>query len=310
MRKIATSSYLIVLLLMTFAVFTPVLDNEFVNWDDQYHLLRNPTVISLAPSNIVRIFKSIVITAYHPLPILTYALEYHFFQLNPFIYHLNNLLLHLGIVALIFSLAGRLGLSKEASFLAALIFAIHPMHLETVAWVTERKGLLYSLFYVMSLIFYTDYIQKGKKRNYFLSLLCGLLSILSKPIACSLPLILFLLDWFHKRRVNKKLFIEKIPYFLYVIPITFITYHMHARIPGRNIFEGSLTFMWSTAFYIKKFLAPLTLSPVYPLPKPQSLENMAYLSSLLLIVILIYLIYKFRENRWFLFAFCHPRDSF
>jgi len=250
MHKLTTSSYLIALLLITFAVFTPVLDNELVNWDDQYHLLNNPTVISLAPGNIARIFKSIVITAYHPIPILTYALEYHFFQFNPFIYHLNNLLLHLGIVALIFLLAGRLGLSKEASFLAALIFAIHPMHVETVAWVTERKGLLYSLFYVMSLFFYAGYIQKGKKQNYFLSLLCGLLSILSKPIACSLPLILFLLDWFFKRRVNKKLLIEKIPYFLYVIPITFITYHMHARIPGRSVGEGFLTFTWSLTFYI------------------------------------------------------------
>jgi len=130
---------------------------------------------------------------------------------DKYAYHLNNLLLHLIIVAFIFWLGLRLKLSMLGSGAAALLFGIHPMHVQSVAWVTERKDVLYSFFYVAALLSYSRYLDftkstpsiQNKKLNRFLVLTVffGILSMLSKPMALSLPFILLLLDWFQGEKL-------------------------------------------------------------------------------------------------------------
>jgi len=288
---------------ITFSVYSPSLNNSFTNWDDEAHLTEYLAIRDLNFDNLKKIFSESINKTYIPLTPLSFALEYHFFGPDPFIYHLDNILLHMGVALCVFFLGMRLGLSPFASSIAAIIFSIHPIRVETVAWITERKGLLYACFFLLSLLHYWQYIQSQKKFHYIWSLTWGLLSILSKPMALSLPLILWLLDWWARRPFSKELLLEKIPYFIYIIPITLITYMQHARIPIESIDEGLLIWIWTFIFYLRKFFFPGTVLPIYRLPPPVSLSNHNFALSLLLFLCIIFLLIRFRKNRMVMFSF-------
>ncbi len=297
------SLLLFFLLLITFLAYRPVLHNGFTNWDDDRYLLENIDIRSLAWPNIKAIFTTTVNKSYNPLTVLQFAIEYHFVKYNPFVYHLNNLLLHLSVTALIFIFALRIGLSYLAAFLAALLFGTHPMHVESVAWVTERKDVLYAFFYMLSLLSYWSYLE-GKKGQYVLSLFWGLLSILSKPMALSLPLVLFICDWLKGRSFERKIFLDKICYFVYIVPVVWMTYRFHARVPGGgNIVESFLTWVWSLTFYVKKFFFPAEFIPLYQLPRPIALGHDSYVLSIILLILIIVILIRYRKNKWLMIGF-------
>jgi len=264
--KIRIFIFLTVILTVVFFSYVPTLDNDFVLWDDDMHLLENISVRVLDFEHVGDIFKSTVNKIYIPLTTLSFAIEYHFFEYDPFVYHLDNLLLHLGVVAFIFWLGLRLGLPIAGSGIAALLFGIHPMHVESVAWVTERKDALYSFFYMAALLSYCRYLDFTKSTPSFqirksyrllvLSAVFGILSILAKPMALSLPLILLLFDWFHRRKITGAAIFEKVPVTVAIAGITWISYVGHARIPGKNIVEGLLIWPWTFVFYLRQFLFP------------------------------------------------------
>ncbi len=298
--------YFPVILSLVFIAFLPSLRGSFLNWDDDTHILENNAVGRLDLARLRRIFTSTVNDTYIPLTILSFTLEYQFFGYSAFVYHLDNLLLHLGVVGLIFIFAIRLGLSPKGAGLASLLFGIHPMHVESVAWITERKDVLYAFFYMLSLIQYSLYVQLNRWGDWALSLFYGLLSILAKPMALSLPLILFLCDWFWQRPLNRNTLRdtikEKAPFFLVIVSITGITYSLHARIPGTNPGEAILIWIWTFSFYIQKFFLPLDLSPFYALPKPVSLAQPEYLIAVGVFCLFWALLLRQRCSRWLVFA--------
>jgi len=284
------------ILIVTFVSLSPVLNNHFTNWDDHIVLTNNERVRTLAANNVKEIFTTTIQQLYIPLTILSFAVEYHFFGYDPFIYHLNNLLLHLSVIGLIYIFALRIGLSTLAAAVAALIFGIHPMHVESVAWVTERKDVLYALFYLLALINYWRYLETGRKLPYTLSLIFGLLSILAKPMALSLPLILLLCDWFFKRKRSWNMWLDKIPFLLYIIPIATITFLIHSEFLLTSNMGGGLVWIWTFVFYLKKFIAPIILVPLYHLPYPASLAHLQYSLSVGGFILLIFLIFRFRRS--------------
>ena len=290
---------LLAILAITFVSFSPTLNNDFINFDDNSHLTENPSIRSL---NIKHIFTSTVSKIYIPLTILSFSLEYHFFGLNPFIYHLDNLLLHLIVTGLVFLFTLQVGLTVRGATFAALLFGIHPMHVESVAWVTERKDVLYAAFYMGALCSYWRYLEDKRIKSYLLTIVLGMLSILAKPMALSLPLILFVCDWLKGRKFNLKVFYEKVPYFLYIIPIAWITFSLNKRIPGDNLIEGALIWVWTATFYIKKFFSLFIFIPWYSLPKPVSISNFHYASSLIILFFLLICLARYRKNRWLIFA--------
>ena len=239
---------------------------------------------------------------YIPLTLFSFALEYHFFGHNPFIYHFTNLLLHMIVTGLIFLFSLRIGANLRAAFLGALLFGLHPMHVESVAWISERKDVLYAFFYMLALCNYWSYLESKQKTPYFLTVLFGLLSILTKPMALSLPLAFFVCDWFYGRKLNAKVFADKIPHFLYIIPIAWKTYSLFSRVPFKHIENAILIWVWTFIFYIRKFVFPVNLLPHYELPHPILLFHPSYITSLWLFCLLLYLIYHFRNNRWLIFA--------
>ena len=260
--------YLLVLtiLVIVFLAFWPSVQNGFVNWDDDVHLTENPALRGLDGDHLQQIFSQTINHIYVPLTTLSFAIEYFFRQYDPFLYHLDNLLLHLLNTWLVFIICGQLGLTVRASGLAALLFGLHPTHVESVAWVTERKDVLYGAFYLLAMHLYLRYIKEANKNLYLFSWFSGLFSMLAKPMALSLPLILLVLDWLKGRKFERNLYLEKVPYVLIIVSITLITYLQHARIPAQKAGEAVLIGTWTFIFYIRKFVFPFDLCPLYKLP--------------------------------------------
>jgi len=297
--------YLLIVLVVTFLSYSSSLNNAFTNFDDSFFILKNPAIKSPTFNNIWKDFNIYEIKGYAPLTIFSFAAEYHFFKLNPFVYHLDNLILHLGVIALIFLFAQRLGLSSAAAGLAALLFGIHPMHVESVAWITERKDVLYAFFYMLSLNSYWRYLQEDKKTHFGFAYFWGLLSMFSKPMAFSLPLILLLCDWMHKRKLTIKVFVEKGLFYIYIIPIIWATYSIHAKSSAFNPSEGIPIWCWTLIFYIRKFIFPVPLHPYYELPEPITMASPAYFLPIIGTLAIMSSIYFFRKKRWFIFAFVY-----
>ena len=178
---------ILAILLVTFIAFIPALSGEFLNWDDDIYLLNNPIIRSLSSSNLKQIFFEFYYGLYNPLTNLTWAIEYSFVEYEPMLYHLNNILLHLINVFLVYTLfKSYIIKNKETALITSFLFAVAPIHVESIAWITERKDVLYTAFYLLALIFYSKYLMLNKVKFFLLGLLFFVLSILSKGMAASL----------------------------------------------------------------------------------------------------------------------------
>lgn len=292
------SSFLtaLLILLITFLIYIPSLKSGFLNWDDPSHILENKLVRSLSFENIQAIFASRIQRNLIPLTILSWAVEYHFFQFNAFIFHLNNLILHLGVTLLVYGLARQFKLNILASGCAALLFGIHPMHVESVVWLTERKDVLYGFFYMASLLSYVKYVQSKHLRWFMLSVPLGLLSMLAKPMAMTLPAVFLLVDWYFGRKDLLRISIEKGIHTLYILPLlmaSLVSYHLPVSV---------LSIIWTAVFYPFKFFVPIYLSPMYHLPKPVSLGNWPFLISVIVFIGAGVYCWMNRQKRLFIFS--------
>lgn len=300
--RFPTFLIIIAVLVITFVSYLPILKGEFLLWDDDVHVLENITIRGLDLEHVLEMFTATVNKIYIPLTSLSFALEHYFFGYDPFVYHLDNVLLHLLVVVMVFLLGQKLGLSQAAAGVAALIFGVHPIHVESVAWITERKDVLYAAFYMAALLNYLRYLEE--KRGYWLwvTTILGALSMLAKPMALSLPLILILLDWFKGRPLNRQAFIEKSPLGIIIGGITWISYATHARIPGESVVQSALIWPWTFTFYLRQFFFPYISVPLYRLAKPVLLTNPEYFLSLAVLALVVLALARLRRHKWFVFA--------
>ncbi len=300
--RVHTALILAVILAITFVSYRPILKGEFLLWDDDVHVLENITIRGLDLEHVLEMFTATVNKIYIPLTSFSFALEYHFFGYNPFVCHLDNVLLHLLVVVMVFSLGRKLGLSRAAAGVAALIFGVHPIHVESVAWITERKDVLYAAFYMAALLSYLRYLEE--KRGYWLwvTTVLGTLSMLAKPMALSLPLILILLDWFKGRPLKGQAFIEKLPLGIVIGAAAWVSYAAHARVPGESVVQSALIWPWTFTFYLRQFFFPSISVPLHRLAKPVLLTNPEYFLSLAVLVLVVLAVIRLRHHRWFAFA--------
>ncbi len=288
---------------VTALAFSPVVTHGFVlSWDDDSHVVGNRFIRSLAPQRVRAIFTSTVCNTYIPLTVLSFALEYRFGGLDPFIYHLNNLILHLGVTGLVFLFVRRCGYSLFVSFLAALLFGVHPLHVESVAWVSERKDVLFAFLYMLALIAYQKYLAGGARLALFFSFLFGYGSLLAKPMAASLPAVMALYDWFVRRRVTWGVVFEKISLALLMAPALWITFSLNRQ--PFFLFSGKtvLTWTWCFMFYLRAFLFPARLLPYYVFPGPVSWTNWHCVLPFFSLVLFAGAVWVFRRHRVFVFA--------
>jgi protein O-mannosyl-transferase len=200
------------ILVITFIVFAPAITHDFVNWDDDVNVTQNRNVLNLNQESIKNMFTTTVIGGYTPLTTFSFAIEHHYFGLNSKVYHTNNIILHLICTALLFFIMKKLGMSLFVAVIVTLLFGIHPMRVESVAWITERKDMLFTLFYFCAILLYIQFRNSGKYLLYLSSLLFFILSLLSKIQAVSLPLSLMLIDYFSDKKFHWSHVWNKIPF--------------------------------------------------------------------------------------------------
>lgn len=314
-------------ILITFFVFRESLSLQFVNWDDPDNILLNENLKVFSYSwdwaSVKKIFTSGVIGNYNPLPIFTFALEKRFFspfpEQAPFIFHLDNLLLHLVCTFLAFVLFTQLGFKKATAFIGALLFGLHPMRVESVAWITERKDVLYGAFFLGALAAYIQYARaiSNKMVWYALILFLSIFAYFAKIQTVTLPLTMVAIDYYLKRewRSPKLLILEKLPWWLLSLIFGLLNVHFLKEQRSFNV-EGSTKVVFSFldrlavgayayATYLIKWIAPFKMSPLYPYPPKLPVD--AYISLAVVPVVLIAFLYwaikKYKNDLLFGWAF-------
>ena len=305
-REAKIAAALAVVVLVTATAFLPSLRNDFVNWDDSVYVLRNPLIKNYSFGNLKRMFTSIYFGNYHPLTLLSYSWDYGSSGTRPFQYHATNLLWHLCSSLLVFWLALLISGRVPVAFVTAVLFGLHPLHVESVAWISERKDLLYASFFFASLIAYCHYLRSGLQgRFYACCLILFLFSLLSKAMAVTLPLVLPLFDYLFFRRDAKRCLVEKIPFFALALifgGIGFFAQHSLGALrqePFLRLGDKLLVASFAVTFYVFKLLWPVRLSCLYPY-FPVSGPNMAFLVPSALFVLVagrvLYLLRRFSRK--------------
>jgi tetratricopeptide (TPR) repeat protein len=260
---------------ITVAVFLPALGNGFVNWDDDVNFLENHNYRGLGLSNLKWMWSTFQMGHYHPLTWMTLGFDYEVWGMNPVGYHLTSVLLHALAAAmayLAFVQLIRLGRredepSQETRYGAAfgaLVFALHPLRVESVAWASERRDVLCGVFYLATIWLYL----RGRKAA---SAVTFAAALLSKVIAATLPVVLLILDLYPcRRRLTPKLLLEKLPFFALAVAAVVIGVGRYENgVPGavgHEYFHGALRIalsLFGLAFYLGKTLAPIGLSGQY-----------------------------------------------
>ena len=262
---------------ITLIVFFPSLRNAFTNWDDDIYVTNNPDIRGFTPANVGKVFSSSYASNYQPLTMLTYMAEYSIGGLNPAVFHGTNLLLHIVNCMLVFALLYGLAGNIFIGVVVALLFAVHPLRVESVAWVAERKDVLSALFFFLSLLAYHAFLKKGIRKYYWICLLALVLSLLSKPMAISQPFILMLMDYLNNKKWDKQSFLQKIPFFTVAavfITVTLITQRHSGAIPTYQplpVLQRLCVPFYGAVFYIVKSLFPVKLAALYSMQSQQDI---------------------------------------
>jgi tetratricopeptide (TPR) repeat protein len=288
---------------LTFLAFLPSLWNGFVDWDDPLNLTENPDYRGLGWSQLKWMFGGNNTNFYMPLTWLTYGLDYTLWGMNPAGYHLTSLILHALNACVFYFVALRLlraawrgefardSALRAGAALAALLFALHPLRVESVVWATERRDVLSGLFYLLAILAYLRSLEPGAAATprgrawYWSAVAAGLCALLSKPMAVSLPVILVLLDIYPLRRLGfgpvswlapaaRRVWLEKVPFVLCSAATSVVALLRLGELidptalPPVNWLGRFAVSVYALAFYLWKTLVPWSLSALYEQPLP------------------------------------------
>jgi tetratricopeptide (TPR) repeat protein len=295
---------LALLLLLVAGVFGPSLSNGFLNWDDDVYVTSNLGVKDFSVQKLPRIFTSFERQQYKPLSFLCFSIEYRLFGLRPAGYHAVSLALHLFNVALVFWLFFLLRRSLLIALVVAVLFGVHPLRVESVAWITEQKDLLYGFFFLWASVCYLQYMIKGQKVCYYASLGFFVCSLFSKPMLLGFPFILLGYDAFCR---EKRFFVqpayEKIPFFLIsflvaVLNVLAISWHSPNHVLAFSVFE------WVSRlnFYVYKIFWPMHLSGFYPYIPQESHSFFSIATAVFSLFCWALFFWIFRKNKKFVFG--------
>src|SRR5437867_212890 len=284
---------------VTFATFLPALHNQFVNWDDDKNFLENPHYRGLGWTQLTWMWTTHM-GHYIPLTWMTFGLDYLLWGMNPRGYHLTNLPLHAANAVVFFFVARRIltralpspserghALTVSAG-VAALLFALHPLRAESVAWATERRDVLLGLFYLLTILAYLRACERGEQGRGWYWGAVGLFAcaLLSKSMAVSLPAVLLILDVYPLRRLGgrmgwwsepaRRVYLEKIPFVLLgggasaIAFIALFQIHNTESLADLTVLGRLAISAYGLCFYLWKMIVPVNLSPLYELPRTVS----------------------------------------
>lgn len=287
-------AWLICLILFgaTLIAFWPAGKNDFINFDDPDYVSENPIVQKgLTGENIKWAFTEPAISNWHPLTMMSHMLDCQFFGLDPGKHHLTSVFLHAATALLLFLFLRKATGSLWKSLIVAALFALHPLRVESVAWISERKDVLSGVFFMLTLLAYAHYAEKPRKSRYFLALLFFAIGLLAKPMIVTLPFLLLLLDFWPLRRASftnarasktehwplntaplSRLLLEKIPFFALSVASCLLTLWAQ-KLGGsvKSLSEFPLSLRVENTFisyirYMGKFFWPDDLAIFYPHP--------------------------------------------
>jgi len=304
----------VVVLVSTISLFWPSHDYAFINLDDNLYVKMNPYVQQgMTIESLKWAWGSVYENYWIPLSWTSYIIDTEIFGGGPSGYHITNILLHainaLLLFFLLYQATGRLW----ESCCVAILFAVHPLRVESVVWITERKDVLSTLFFLLSLMAYVSFARKKRVLVYMLVLLCLLLSLMSKPMLVTFPFLLLLLDIWPLQRINfaggipwqrlRQLCIEKIPFFVLAFAFAGLTYWAQARVGSVHSLTAApmslrlklIPFTYGT--YIWKTLYPTNLATVYSATQ-QLPQNAVFLATMAFAGLTFLSIFTLKKQPW------------
>ena len=324
--KSQTRVLIVLIASVVFACYMPTLNNGFV-WDDDVNFTENFNYRGLSPSHLNWMFTTFHDANFHPLAWLTLGFDFVLWGMNPAGYHLTNLVLHVLNAVLFFFLIieflrltsvvttdiDMLGI-KVSALIGALFFAIHPLRVETVSWISTRGDLLCGIFYLLTIIAYVRMSDKkstiDRRKWFLLSMLFYMFSLLSRAWGITLPLVLLILDFYPLRRLApgcrprssfKKLLIEKIPFALLALGGGVVAFLAKKgsmlNVPEHGVIDRFMQAAYGLCFYLYKTIVPVRLSPFYLLDKSFNPIEAKYIACALL-VLCVTLVLIIMRRRW------------
>jgi tetratricopeptide (TPR) repeat protein len=302
MRVIHNKTVMCLLLaVVTFAVYWQVGSHQFVNYDDGKYILENPHVrTGLTSENVIWAFTSTYASNWHPLTWLSHMLDVQLFGLNPGPHHLVNVLIHAVNAILLFLLLLRMTGAYWQSVFVAALFALHPLHVESVAWVAERKDVLSSFFFMVTLLLYSRYVERPGRGRYLTTLGAFAFGLMAKPMLVTLPFVLLLLDYWPLGRLTLgrpgtptrqrpapsalkpstvRLLWEKTPFFILSAASSIVTVYAQNKGGAMSSIKAvPVTFriinsLWAYVLYLVKMVWPFNLAVLYPLPTTMTIAQ-------------------------------------
>ena len=307
------------LVISTLFVFWPVLDYGFVNFDDGSYVTDNRLVQSgLTLEGITWAFTTTYTGYWHPLTWLSHMLDCQIYGMDPGRHHLTSVLFHIANSLLLFFVFKKMTRAFWPSAFTAALFALHPLHVESVAWISERKDVLSTFFWMLTMWSYVWYVQHPRIKRYLLVLLCFVLGLMVKPMLMTLPFVLLLLDYYPLRRFQQsaeslgpqnkpmwlRLVLEKIPMFVLVVIEGAATFYGQ-KVGGTVASLDNIPFytrvangLVSYAHYLVKMIYPAKLAVLYPHPGSVPSWQVAG-ACLLLVSISVFAILRIKRSPYF-----------
>ena len=318
---------LAIITVVTVLVYTPSLHNDFTNWDDHKYIYENPTLKDVSKQGLKTIWNTEIAANWHPITMLSLAWNYeqgktidlktNVETVDTFPFHVTNLILHIINAILVFFVVFTL---TKRNFLIAIVpaffFAIHPMHVESIAWASARKDPLYSMFFLMGLLSYLVYLNSNSKvkKGIFYAIITGLfwLSCASKPAAVVFPVVLLLIDFFYvKIHAIKDMVMrvfEKAPWFAIFIYFGLLTVKVQktfGAIGESEIYTFGQKLMFASNSMLKYwvyYLFPYKLCTFRPYPPISKLPTEYLIAPVLAIGVILAALWFFRKNKYVLFG--------
>jgi len=256
------------LLAATFAAYAPAILAGFI-WDDDRFLYQSPII--LAPDGLYRTWFTTEASDYWPLTRTMFWLEWRIWGNNPMPYHVGNILIHAVAAVLLWRVLRWLNVNPPGAYLAGLIFAVHPVTIESVAWIAERKNVLSMALYLLAILAYLRFHDQRCRRWYVFALLAAAAALLAKTSVVMLPVVLLLLIGWKQGAIARRDLVRTAPFFLVSLALGLLTiWYQHQNVISGVIVrpEGLASRIasvgWVVWFYLYKIVVPMNLAMVYP----------------------------------------------
>ncbi len=291
--------WLIVIPVLLLLVYKPVSKFGMINWDEKRYLMETPFVQDISFANVKQMFTQKVLNSYNPLMLLSFSIDYKLAKNDFGWYHAVNLFFHILNSLLLYACLRKIRLRPSAAGIVTALFAFNPLAVEAVVWIAARKDVLYVFFYFLSWLSYLKFSESAQKRFYFIALLFGLMSLLSKLQAISLPFLFLLSDYLLNNKIDWKNLTNKIPFICmsilfgwYAVAGSTLVADKYSVTP--TIADKLIYSVMAFGMYVEKLFIPTGLSVIHQFPEKGSSDYILYfIIGVLSILLFIYTIIRF-----------------